>query len=150
MSPEPKLIPPSDRYIEKFASVPHTPQQNVSGPQTKTLIPQELDQSQQNSSTQPVFPYLVSPGNTDYASCTIMSQLLAVHSITANSNIFAVFVPMIHMPLISTTRLWCVHITLSPHPMAIHPRKNGIHPGFITDPTPTTDKYPQLHRQSRQ
>ena len=26
------------------------------------------------------------------------------------------------------------------------PKKNGIHPGFTTDLTPTTDEYPQLHR----
>ena len=50
----------------------------------------------------PTLPHL---DDVEYAPCTTVSQLLAVHSLTANLNILALFVLMIHMPLISATRV---------------------------------------------
>ena len=81
-------------------SIMHTPQ-NVSGHQTKSLLPQEVSPSSKLQLNQ-CSPTLAHCGDAEYACCTTVSQLLAVHSLTANSNIFALFVPMIHMPLIST------------------------------------------------
>ena len=155
MSPE--LIPPCgtkpsrarpDWCIASFASVLHAPRQYVSGHQTKSLIPKEFSPSSklQLNQCSPILSYC---SNTKYVCCTMVSQIMAVHFLTANSNIFTLFVLMIHMPQISTTRLWCVHITLSLIQWRSTQEKWYSPRFFTTDITPTTDEDPQLHRQSR-
>ena len=105
-------------------------------------------QSQQHASTPSVFHYLVSLWQCRV--CLLYNSEPSPGCSLPNCKFKHIcFVTTIRMPLISALRLWCVHITLSPHPIVAHPRKNGIHPGITIDITPTTDEYPQLHRQCR-
>ena len=67
-------------------------------------------QSQQQTSTQSVFPYCVSPQQHRVCLLYNCESTPSCSFLTTNSNIFALFVPMIHMPLISTTRLCCTSL----------------------------------------
>ena len=138
MLPEPKLIPPSDQCIESFASVPHTPQQNMSRHQTKSLIPQELNQSQQNASTQPVFAYLVSP--QQYRLCLLYNCESTPGCSFKFKHICSLCTNDPHATDKHHKAVVCPHHPI-PSSNGNSPKKNGIHPGFITDPIPTTDKY---------
>ena len=97
----------ANQCIASFASILHTPRQNTSGHYTKSLTPQELSSSSKcllNWCLLILFHRSDTEYNRKSTPCCSFPN--------CKLNIFAALVLMIHKSLKSTTRQWCVHITI--------------------------------------